>query len=214
MKQYIKYIYKILLIISIVMLIVCSIGGVIGAPIGELSRTAVEIGMYGLVLALTLKCTYLLLRKYRIKNNFLRINNTYQREQGLIIFNFIAAHAIFRTLDILNTPMELVWQIISIIIPLIILIYMEITSLRSIQKKVTFWKKSHSIVWMITPLVVLHIMITDGNLIRMIGLTLVLVMLAVVEFISGDRKRGILHMKYLLIGMIIASVQYLLMIMI
>lgn len=204
MKQKLHLSYQLGLYGSIILIIICIAGAFTKWGIfSELAKASGEIGVYALILMLLSKSGYLILTKYKIKNQFLRINNTFQREQGLIVFNLITAHVLYNIINLFNQPTILIPELLSALIPILILIYLELTSFKRIKKLIPNWKKTHSIVWIIVPLLIIHLITVGNGSLKMLFLTLGLFIVAIIELLFQQKKRGKLHLLILTSGIIL-----------
>ncbi len=204
MKQKLHLGYKLGLYGSIIIIIICIAGAFTELEIfSELAKSSAEIGVYALILMLLSKSGYLVLTKYKIKNQFLRINNTFQREQGLIVFNLITAHVLYNIINLYQQPSILISELLSALIPILVLIYLELTSFNKFKKLIPSWKKTHSIVWIIVPLLIIHLIAVGSGGLKMLFLTLGLFLVAIIELLFQQKKRGKLHLLILISGIIL-----------
>lgn len=210
MKEKFNYIHKFGMKISIATIIFSLISIILNLNIAELSNKFAELGMYLLFWLIISKSLYLLAKKFTIKNKFytlLRTNNTFQRKQGLIIFNLFCAHSIYRISYIFSDRKLLFIQVISVIIPILILLYLELTSIKSIQSKLRFWKKSHSIVWVIIPLLFIHFLIIGSNPLKIVLMTFFLILISFFEYLFLNKKSGFKHIALVIIAMIVVYLE-------
>ncbi len=174
-------------------------------------RHSAAIGTYLLFVMIGLKSIYFIIKKQGNTEGkvykFLRKNNMYQREQGLIVFNIIFIHIIMTTFMFMNDLNTLVYYYLSAIIPTLILIYMEITSFRPFQKLIKRWKQHHSFVWLIVPLVYLHVIMLSSASFKYLILGLIILIIGLIEKLVG-LKRGTKHLTYLMIGAIFTVGQF------
>ncbi len=204
MKQKLHLGYKLGLYGSIIIIIICIAGAFTELEIfSELAKSSAEIGVYALILMLLSKSGYLVLTKYKIKNQFLRINNTFQREQGLIVFNLITAHVLYNIINLYQQPSILIPELLSALIPILVLIYLELTSFNKFKQLIPSWKKTHSIVWIIVPLLIIHLIAVGSGGLKMLFLTLGLFLVAIIELLFQQKKRGKLHLLILISGIIL-----------
>lgn len=204
MKQKLNLAYKLGMYGSLAIIIICVIGAfTYPALIAEIAKSSAELGVYALILMLLSKSGYLILIKYKIKNQFLRLNNTFQREQGLIVFNLITAHVLYNIINLYQQPAVLIPELLSVLIPIIILIYLELTSFTKFKHLIPNWKKTHSIVWIIVPLLITHLIVVGSGGLKMLFLTLGLFLIAIIELLAHQKKRGKLHLLILILGVII-----------
>lgn len=208
MKQKLNLAYAFGLYGSFAIIIICIIGAFTKVSIfAELAKSSAEIGVYALILMLLSKSGYLILTKNKIKNQFLRINNTFQREQGLIVFNLITAHVLYNIINLYQKPEILIPELLSVLIPIIILIYLELTSFTKFKHLIPQWKKTHSIVWIIIPLLIVHLIAIGSGGLKMLLLTLGLFFVAIIELLMQQKKRGKLHLFILIMGIIITIIE-------
>lgn len=208
MKQKLNLAYAFGFYGSFAIIIICIIGAFTKVSIfAELAKSSAEIGVYALILMLLSKSGYLILTKNKIKNQFLRINNTFQREQGLIVFNLITAHVLYNIINLYQKPDILIPELLSVLIPIIILIYLELTSFTKFKHLIPQWKKTHSIVWIIIPLLIVHLIAIGSGGLKMLLLTLGLFFVAIIELLMQQKKRGKLHLFILIMGIIITIIE-------
>jgi uncharacterized protein with FMN-binding domain len=141
--------------------------------------------------------------KYKKKNNFINqitVQKVYQREQGLIIFNLMMVHVIlgFRkmlpTFDINN----LEGANLSGLLPTLIMTSLLLTSYKPFQKMFKKWKKLHSIIWVMIPLVVVHAYISTGHL--SLAMLISVVMLGISLIASASYNKKVLNRRIVFLG--------------
>lgn len=173
-------------------------------------RHSAAIGTYLLFLMMGVKSVYFIMKRKEYTNNalykILRKNNMYQREQGLIVFNIIFIHIIMTTLMFMTDLDSLIYYYASAIVPTLILIYMEITSFKPIQKIIKRWKQHHTLVWIVVPLIYLHVLILSSASFKYLVLGSIILLIALLERVVG-LKKGTKHLRYLMIGFIITFSQ-------
>lgn len=212
-----KSIYNITVKATFIVLILTVIGSIllgIQDPrlLTFLSQKTGEAGTLLLYLMLVGKSLYFILKKIDIsKDNllfkFLQENIKYQREQGLIVFNILFIHSYIATLTVLSNFNLLIFDYFTVLIPTLVLIYMEFTSFRFFQSKLKKWKKSHTIIWLTLPLILLHVVLVSQSGFKYLILTIIIFLIATIEIIV-DIKKGSRHLGYLIIGLVIALFQF------
>lgn len=161
-----------------------------------------EFGTYLLFLMLLVKSVYIILRNKKVNNKlyqFLRYNNKYQREQGLIIFNIIFIHIAMFSITNISSLKILFFYYISAIIPMVVLIYMELTSFKFLQTKIKRWKKHHSIIWLTIPFIYVHVLLVSPHQLRYLAFIVIIYLIAIIELFT-EWKRGVKHITYLIVG--------------
>lgn len=143
----------------------------------------------------------------------LRYTALCQKEIGLIIFNLFFIHSLFSIYVALPNVNTLIVQIAGIFIPLIIFIYLYITSFKFSQRRIKGWKKSHSIVWILYPLILLHVYQTMGGIEFDYFIIGVVLILSIIYGITRDGKSGRNRRQaiFLLVGIGLVIVQALVM---
>lgn len=215
MKENIKKIYKIILYMSIYTIFIPIIFVLVDKNsniVKFFSTKTAEMGTLFLTYMLVIKSIYLIINKYNKKNEklkktlqILRINNTFQREQGLIVFNLFFVHSYIEIIKYWGTNRE-IYNILTIIIPTIIFIYMTITSFRYFQKKDLNWKKRHTVVWVVMPMILIHVILVSHISLKYYLVNIVLIIVSVLEYIYLY-ERGKKHLKFILYGIIISILQ-------
>lgn len=211
MDNFFKRIHELAMLGSNIFLVICIYAAIFNLKINGFASDIAVLGALLLLWLITSKIFYLSMKKLNMKNklySFLRKNNTFQRKQGLIIFNLFLAHSIYYILLSLNNFNILLIQVSSVIIPIIILIYMEITSINSIQRKFPIWKKSHSVAWLILPLLLVHLIIVGESPLKIIVATIILIISATIEFFIVEKKSGSKHLILILISLITVFLEY------
>jgi DMSO/TMAO reductase YedYZ heme-binding membrane subunit len=151
--------------------------------------------------------------KYKKKNSFIeqiKIQKLFQREQGLIIFNLMMVHVVFglrKTLpsfDINNLDKSN----LSGFLPLIIMTFLLLTSYRFFQKKIKNWKKLHSVIWLMIPLIIVHAYISKGHL--SVAMLISAAMLIVSLIASASYNQNVLKKRIILLvlGIFIGLISY------
>lgn len=180
-----------------------------------MGKLTAQIGMVLLYALVISKSLYFILKQLKLKrsNPIMKVlgeNNKYQREMGLIIFNFIFVHGLIETAVYVGNITVLVFEYLTALIPTIILIYMEFTSFRFSQKMIKTWKKTHSIVWFAIPFILLHVALVEDLNLGYIFATVLIFILTFIE-IGLKIKKGQLHFNYMMFGIIFGIIQFFLM---
>lgn len=117
--------------------------------------TAAYTGFGMLTMLLVLKNIGMMPIKHPIMQ-YIRKTLKYQKELGMSSFFFFLSHGILAAFRARINLSILTFQSLSALVPVLIYLFLVITSSEKIQKKIRQWKKKQSVIWLIVPFILFH----------------------------------------------------------
>lgn len=171
----------------------------------KVSRLTAFIGTGILFFMLILKNIGLPLKPQK-RASFLIEQLKYQREQGLAAFYLIAGHSILEIAFIFPNTKQLFFELSTIALLSVFLIYMTITSYKPTQKRFKKWKISHSGIWIMIPLLYIHIYLLSNELPKYIVMGSMLGSSVIIGFVlSKTKRRSLRQITFSMFGVFLAG---------
>ena len=175
----------------------------------EILMFSAKAGMITLAILLVFKNIGLIKSKHPIIL-WLKQSLPYQRELGLTAFFLFAGHTILSIYLVLFDFNTLIFQLASALLPIILFVFLWITSYRPVQSQVKGWKKKQSIIWFIVPFIALHEFLMNNtlSLTTIFSLLLIAISLFIGLIYSAKKSRTTRQLRFLSIGTLLIIAQF------